>query len=182
MEPRNFTLLFLAVNLALIVGFAAYVRGQTCTVSAVWPESLHSFHAVNPDEQNQDNGGNGFIITCKHDTKGGIDLGIGKIYGTNSYGNPLEISILQLANAELKLWFLTVGLYCWKMWIEGYYNENDEPFTLELGPWPVPHIGISPFYFWDEYTLLKDFSVSHVLVPMIGVNASFTTIGYQWRF
>lgn len=182
MIPRHKAFLFLAVNLALIVGFSVYVNGQTCKVSALIPESLHSFHAKDADKQNQDNGGNGFIFTCKHDTKGGIDLGIGKIFGTNSLGDPLEILIVQAANAELELGFLNVGVYAWWMRIQGYYNGENKPFDFDLGPWPVFHADIKPFYYWDDYPWTKYIFVSHFIIPMVGVSASATTIGFERNF
>lgn len=181
MIPRHKLYIFIIVLAVLIVCVAVSVRANTFEIKGVWPTSLHSVHAVNPEEQNQDNGGNGFILTWKHDKKW-MNFGIGKIFGTNSYGNPLEITILQFCDAGIELSFLRLGVYAWKLWIKGYYDQKDRAFTLELGPWPVFYSGVAPLYFIQNNPWARDIFIEYDYISMFGVSASFVALTYRRRF
>lgn len=181
MIPRHKAFLFLAVNIALIVGFAIVSRGQIIETEIVWPESMHSNHDKQCDPwcAQQDNGGFGGILTVKGTDKF-YNLGLGRIYFTNSFNDPGRVDIFQLMEVEFELELVRFGLSIWKMWIYGYYEEYNprtRKVVHDVPPWPVPFFGINPLYLWT-----KDFYVSARRINFPGVYIDFVMVSWRYNF
>lgn len=148
------------------------------SVKTPWPDSLHANHIQSDGSANENNGGYGWFIGYKNLDKGGIDIGIGQIFGTNSFGDPLRVDILQLADASIEIKSFRIGISAWLMDIYGYYNcysDNcdQKEIVHNVPPWPIPHIGFNP---WDNLLIEARY------VNFITVSITFAMIEYRLKF
>jgi hypothetical protein len=177
MKRLYVTILFLVINFILLIIVTVVARGQTLELEAVLWGSLHSRHdnQCQPDCAEEDNGGQGFFLSLKGHNKF-YNVGIGRIYGCNSFGDPLLVDILQLMKVEFELGPIRGGASAWKMWIYGYYDK-EKPIVHNIDPWPVFHFGLNPLYYWTD-----NFWITGRYIQFIGVSITFFTASYRVRF
>lgn len=143
---KNISRIIFIIILSIII-FDIDLFSQTIETEFVWPGSMHTIHSNN-DGLNEDNGGSGLITTIN-----GVDkkynLGVGRIYFINSLNNPSYVDILQLVEVKFEYKYLNFGASIWKMWIYGYFN-NDDPVILNMPPLPVFFVRANPVYWYNE--------------------------------
>jgi hypothetical protein len=162
---------------------SAVALADTFEFSGVIPGSLTSNH-VNQCEPNcaeQQNGGVGFSARYKASEKY-LDIGIGRMYFINSFGDPGRVDWIQMARADADIFFINFGVSVWKMDIYGYKNAEGEPKVETLGAWPEFHAGADLLYFFDSKPLGIDsiyLERSFIQFPLVQVQHS--RLSLQWN-
>ncbi len=144
---------------------------------------------------NQKNGGKGFILHYRRLDKGSVDLAIGRIEFTNSYGDPGKVEFVQLLALKHKYKFLTFEADVWKMRIHGYKKEvktgeyyigddgevherkEYKDIIVDTPPWPIYKLGINPLYAWTN-----NFNINYYALFFPVVRINFLTVSYDVRF
>jgi hypothetical protein len=168
--------------LLLILLWIFDALADTFEFSGVIPNSLESNHVnqCDPDCAEQHNGGSGFSVRYKMSEKY-LDIGIGRMCFTNSYGDPGCVNWLQLARADATTRFFMIGVSAWRMEITGYKDAEGNPKTETIDMWPEFHTGIDVLYFFDRKPLgIKKIFIERSYINFISVSIQHSRISFQW--
>ena len=171
------------LSLLIAIMLSSPVIADTFEFSGVVPDSLKSNHAnqCNPNCAEQHNGGSGFSVRYKMSEKY-LDIGAGRMCFTNSYGDPGCVNWLQLARADVNLYFLMFGVSAWHMEITGYKDDEGNHKKDVIDVWPEFHAGIDFLYFFDHKPLRIEkiyLEPSFIQFPTVAIQ--HYRLSLQWK-